>query len=88
MNIFIVGYKHLQGESKKTGKPYDFYELYVVCDGDNYTVGQRTMSLTVNPTSIQGILPAMIPDIGLPATVNWGYNPVTGKGFVNSVVLG
>lgn len=88
MLCYLVGYKHFQGESKKTGKPYDFYEIYVVAEGDKYTIGNQVMKLTVNPDSISGILPAMLPESGIPVTVSWGFNPSTGKGFVGSVIIG
>lgn len=51
MIIKVIGKQHRSGTSKKTGKPYDFSEVYFL--GDNrYVEGQMGMSCIVDPAQV------------------------------------
>lgn len=51
MIIKVIGKQHRAGTSKKTGKPYDFSEVYFL--GENrYVEGQIGMSCTVDPSQV------------------------------------
>lgn len=51
MIIKVIGKQHCSGTSKKTGKPYDFSEVYFL--GENrFVEGQIGMSCTVDPAMV------------------------------------
>lgn len=48
MKIKVIGKAHLQGTSKKTGKPYDFIQVHY--NGKAYGVeGLAALTLSMNP---------------------------------------
>lgn len=55
MKCKLLGYTHLSGTSKKSGKPYDFYSLAISYDGERGYIGKRVMEVTVNPDGVAGI---------------------------------
>ena len=48
----VRGYRHMTGSSKKTGRPYDFYELYcsvpILAGADPLQKGERYEVITCN----------------------------------------
>lgn len=51
MIIKVIGKQHRSGNSKKTGKAYDFSEVYFL--GENrFVEGQIGMSCTVDPSMV------------------------------------
>lgn len=61
MKCKIVGYSHLQGTSKKTGKDYDFYNISVTYQPERGYNGERTADFNVNPENVQGIEKLKVP---------------------------
>lgn len=49
MIINVIGKRHCSGTSKKTGKPFDFSEVYYICQQRNIE-GQAGLSFTVDPS--------------------------------------
>lgn len=44
----IISFLHRSGTSKKTGRPYDFYEVHSTIPDERYSGGLRTASHTIN----------------------------------------
>lgn len=51
MIIKVIGKQHRAGTSKKTGKPYDFSEIYFLGE-DRYVEGKMGMSCIVDPSQV------------------------------------
>jgi len=49
MKIHVIGKAHLQGTSKKTGKPYDFIQIHYNGPARD-VVGLGAMTLSLDPT--------------------------------------
>lgn len=61
MKCKIIGYAHLQGTSKKTGKDYDFYNLSVTFQPERGYTGERTQEFNVDPSQVKGIENCKLP---------------------------
>lgn len=76
--VKLVGYKHLEGNSKKTGKPYNGYSLHFTIDDpyagfDGVQVGNQFVSADrLNGT----------PYLGGELVFNYDF-----RGFLNSVTV-
>lgn len=51
MIINVIGKRHCSGTSKKSGKPFDFSEVFIIGDRRNVE-GQAGLSFTVDPSVI------------------------------------
>ncbi len=51
MIIKVIGKQHRAGTSKKTGKPYDFSEVYFLGE-DRWVEGQVGQSCIVDPSQV------------------------------------
>ena len=71
MKCKILGYSRLQGTSRKTGNPYDFYTLAISYPGEQGYTGQRVREISVDPQQVVGISKLPVPisaDIGVDFT--------------------
>lgn len=48
MKIKVVGKSHMEGTSKKTGKPYNFNAVFFL-GHDRFTEGMKGMSVNLDP---------------------------------------
>lgn len=67
----VLGYMHLSGESKKTGKAYDFFSVGVAYDAEPGYVGRRVNTLSLDPAMmqpVQGLYPPFDVDVSVDFT--------------------
>lgn len=77
MKVKIIGYIHLTGESKKTGKPYDFYQVSCTYRPETGYTGERVLDLSADTVFMQGIEKLTLPVV---ADVNKDF--VTNKTLI------
>ena len=68
MIINVIGKRHLSGTSKKSGKPFDFSEVFYIGTQRNIE-GQAGLSFTVDPSVLS------FPEIVVGADYNAEFGP-------------
>lgn len=68
MIINVIGKRHFSGTSKKSGKPFDFSEVYYIGTQRNIE-GQAGLSFTVDPSVLS------FPEIVVGADYNVEFGP-------------
>ena len=52
MKIKVIGKKHMEGTSKKTGNDYNFHIIYYVGHEDDRVIGQHGCEVNLDPSMI------------------------------------